>query len=160
MDEGKGGPGGALLVGVGNDFRGDDAAGLLVAREVRKLVPSSIAVTEDDGDIAHMIDAWRGYRLVILVDAARTGRQPGEIYRFDALHEQLPVFETQVSSHGVGIPDAIELARALNALPQELVVYGVEAESFRTGAPLSAPVAAAIPEVASRIAAELTRLPA
>lgn len=157
MDRAEVGSRRALVVGVGNEFRGDDAAGLLVAREVRKAAPAGVAVTEEDGDIAHLIDVWRGYELVVLVDAARTGRQPGEVYRFDALQEELSVIDTQVSSHGVGIPDAIELARSLDALPPRVIVYGIEAESFQTGAPLSARVAAAIPEVASRIAAELAR---
>lgn len=146
----------ALVAGIGNEFRGDDAAGVLVARELARAGIPDTAVSEESGDIGHMLEAWEGYDIVVLVDAVSSGQDPGTIFRFDALRDALPqVFDTQVSSHGVGIPEAIELGRALDTLPAELLVYGIEAGTFETGAPLSPGVKAAIPVVAARIGDEL-----
>ena len=35
-----------LIVGIGNSFRGDDALGLLVAREIARRHPSGVRVEE------------------------------------------------------------------------------------------------------------------
>ena len=58
------------------------------------------------------------------------------------------------STHAFGVADAVELARALDRLPERLDVYAIEGASFAAGAPLSPAVAAAIDELADLLAAE------
>jgi hydrogenase maturation protease len=67
----------------------------------------------------------------------------------------LPQGAFNLSTHGFGLAEAIELARALDQLPPRCVVYAVEAGSVVVGAPLSPPVAAAVPAVAARIREEI-----
>ena len=60
------------------------------------------------------------------------------MHRFDATDEPLPATllrRPRRTRSGVG--EAIELARALGRLPQRIVVYGIEAESFAAGDDLS-----------------------
>jgi hydrogenase maturation protease len=54
-------------------------------------------------------------------------------------------------THGFGLAGAIELARALDRLPPRFVVVGIEAQGFDHGAPLSAPVLAAIPRATDAV---------
>jgi Ni,Fe-hydrogenase maturation factor len=49
-----------LVIGIGNPDRGDDAAGLAVARNVRAAAPAGVAVIELDGDQLALLDAWDG----------------------------------------------------------------------------------------------------
>ena len=63
-------------------------------------------------------------------------------------------------SHAFGLGAVVELARALHRLPPRLVVIGVEAASFEYGAPLSAPVAAAVHVAAARVLAVLDEVSA
>lgn len=60
----------------------------------------------------------------------------------------------QVRIHGLGA--AIELARALDRLPGRLVNLAVEGTDFDLGLGLSPPVAAALPELAARVARHAT----
>ncbi len=60
-----------------------------------------------------------------------------------------------MSSHGLGLAEAVELARALGQLPRSCVVYAIEGESFAVGAPLSPPVATAVADVAARLRVEI-----
>jgi hydrogenase maturation protease len=79
---------GPVVVGVGNDWRGDDAAGLVVARRLRE---AGIPTVEVGGDPAALLDAWAGASHAIglaeAVALARTlGRVPArlEIYGIEA----------------------------------------------------------------------------
>ena len=118
-----------LLVGVGNPWRGDDAAGLEVARRVRAL-GGPVEVREIEGDASSLVDAWAGSDRVAVVDAARSGAAPGTVHVFRA--DLAPIPATLCSStHAFGVADAIELSRALGRLPRRLDVYAVEGRGLR-----------------------------
>ena len=67
----------------------------------------------------------------------------------------LPQGAFGASTHGFGLHEAVELARALEQLPSRCVVFVIEGAGFEMGAPLSAPAAAAVIEVARRLRDEL-----
>ena len=149
---------GALVIGVGNPACGDDAVGPLVAAAVARSPASAsgaIAVLDSGGDALALIDAWAGRGRVVVVDACRGGAAAGAVRRFDAGRVPLPAQFGAVSTHGVGLAAAVEIARALGRLPAALIVYGVEGARFGTGDPPSAPVVAAVDVLAARIVAEL-----
>lgn len=132
-----------MVIGVGNRWAGDDAAGLAVARRV--------GGRELEGDPASLLDAWAGADDVVVVDAAASGAPPGTIRRFDAGAGPLPARSLRSSSHAFGVPDAIELARALGRLPPRLEVYAIEGASFGAGAALSGPVERAVDELVAAL---------
>lgn len=159
-----------LLIGLGNELRGDDAAGLLVAREARRLLaeaaPSTatgggepapaVEAVELPGEPVTLLHAWEGAERVLLVDAiAASGTAPGALHRLDAVAAPLPAALGGPSSHAIGLAEAVELGRALRRLPPWLVVLGIEGERFETGAEPSPAVRAAAPVAATRALAEL-----
>jgi len=144
-----------LVIGVGNPDRGDDGVGRLVARLLRGRVPDDVRVAEHGGDAAGLIDLLQDVDCVFLVDAALSGAAAGTIHRLDcAAGDTLPA-AAGTSSHGLGVAEAIAIARALGSLPHACVVYAVEGACFAPGSELSQPVADAAAEVAGRIIAEL-----
>jgi hydrogenase maturation protease len=145
-----------LIIGVGQDFRGDDAAGLLVARRLREMAGSGVAVLENSGAAADLMAAWQEPDAVILADAVQGGGWPGEIFRFPVHETHLPVeLFPATSSHAWGVAQAAALGRVLQQLPAFLVVYGIEGRNFGLGDDLSPEVARAVPEVARRIIREI-----
>lgn len=128
-----------LVIGIGNPGRGDDAAGLEVARRLR-----TVPARERLGAGFDMIDEWEGADDVILVDAARSGAPAGTIHRFDATRVRLPATVFATSTHSMGVAQVVEVARALGLLPPRLWVYGIEATDFALGAGISAAVAASV----------------
>lgn len=148
-----------VVVGIGNDARGDDGVGPRVIALLQDRVRGHVRLVAVGDDPLAVLDAWPGADLVILVDAMCTGAPPGRVERFEPSTmpgSHLALHDTLASSHGVGLAETLELARALDRLPERLVLYGIEAASFEFGAPLSEPVAAAAAAVADRIAATLT----
>ncbi|HEY9074319.1 MAG TPA: hydrogenase maturation protease [Desulfobaccales bacterium] len=144
------------VIGVGQEWRGDDAAGLLVARQVREMGGAGVAVLENSGAAADLMAAWQRAEAVILADAVQGGGQPGEIFRFPVHERPLPVeLFPATSSHAWGVAQAAALGRVLGQLPPYLVVYGIEGRNFGLGQDLSPEVARAVPEVARRIIREI-----
>lgn len=139
-----------VVIGVGNEFRRDDGVGPAVAREVaRRGVTAEIS----DGDTVRLMESWEGAGLVVLVDAVRCSLGVDGRWHRTTLPEHGPV----ASSHGFGIPEAVELAEALDRLPERLVIFAVEVTDVDFGPGLSPAVAAAVPDVVDAILTEVRR---
>ncbi len=155
-----------VVIGVGNTLRQDDGAGVEVARRLGARVDgaaapgdAAIAVLEYEGEPLGLLELWEGSRAVVLVDAIRSGAEPGTIHRVDASREPVPVLMRGSSStHAVGVGEAVELARALGRLPERVVVYGVEGACFDAGGGLCAEVAGVMDSLAERVLREAREL--
>jgi hydrogenase maturation protease len=145
-----------IVIGVGNAWRGDDGAGLAVARRLRETAPTGVEVREHEGEASALIDAWAGAAHVVLVDAAASGAPVGAVRRFDARAKALPAQAVRSSTHAFGVPDAVELARALGRLPDRLEVYAIEGADFTAGASLTPAVARAADDLAAALARRVT----
>ncbi|MCS6912136.1 MAG: hydrogenase maturation protease [Myxococcales bacterium] len=148
-----------ILIGIGNKDRGDDGIGPAVVERVARQAPAGTVVRVLGGDAAGLLQAWEGAELAVVVDAAWSGRTPGTVHRLDATAAPLPASLGATSTHGLGLAQAVELARALGQLPPRLVVYAIEAASFAPGEGISPALASAVEEAAARIVAELEEQP-
>lgn len=148
-------PSRALVVGVGNPDRGDDAVGAQVASAVAALdLPGVDVMTREDP--TDLVQLWSGHELVVVVDAVVSGAAPGTVTLTPADEVEALAARTGPAggTHTFGVAEAVGLAGALGTLPARLRLVGVEAAGFDHGEPLSESVAAAVPvavEAVSRI---------
>jgi len=145
----------ALVIGLGNEYRSDDAVGRAVARKLKANAGEEFCVKEESGEGGALMEAWKDADFVVLVDAVESGGLPGTIRRMDARTTVIPSELFHCSSHGFGVSEGIELARALKRFPAHLIVYGIEGRSFALGVGLSPEVEAAADEVVRRVKDEL-----
>jgi len=86
------------------------------------------------------------------VDAVKTGFPAGSIRVFDPVPDAMPAQPAEKSAHGFGISQVISLARLLNqALPEKMILIGVEAMQFNIGQGLSNEVSGNLSAVAFTI---------
>ena len=131
------------VIGVGNVYRSDDAAGLEVVRRLSAV--DGVRLIEHEGHGAGLLDVWHGAAAAIVIDAASSGAAPGTIQRFDAAAGPLPArLFVSSSSHSFGVSEAIELGRSLARLPASLTAYAIEGGNFEAGTELSPAVDAAV----------------
>jgi len=143
------------IIGVGNVGRGDDAAGLLVVRQLANRLPATVDVIECSGDLTRLLEAWRDATLVVVVDAMQTGLGAGTVHVLDPA--SAPLLESpMISDHGFGLASAIELGRALGNLPERLVIVGIEGVAFETGALVSSEVRDAVNRAVDLLVETLT----
>jgi hydrogenase maturation protease len=135
-----------LVAGLGNELRGDDAAGLLAVRAVRALAVAGVDV-EEHRDAASLAESMTRHADVILIDAVAADAAPGTVLE---LALEVPALHGATSSHGLGLRHAVELAKALGADPT-VRVLGIVGDSFELGAAPSPNVVEAVAGVAERI---------
>lgn len=145
------------VIGVGNAWRGDDAMGILAARLLRERLASPVEVMEAEGDGLALLDLMEGADRVLLIDAVTGGGRPGACVRLDVSRESCWGSVVPSSTHAMGIADAIDLARALERLPKQVVVYGVEIESVESGAPLTPAVCDGLDVVIAMVMKDIER---
>ena len=161
---------GAVLIGIGNPFRRDDGIGPALVAAMGELDLPGVSLIVSDGQPSHLLDAWSGAQLAVLVDAVRReAAVPGRIHRSVVYPAQLHApskcgdvlagaareSSGSASSHRLGIPDAVGLGEALGQLPRRLVAFAVEAADIGYGPGLSAAVAASLPDLTLAVLTEL-----
>ncbi len=143
------------IIGIGNDYRHDDAAGLIVARRLKEQALDPLTIIEQSGEGAALMESWKNAEAVILIDAVHSGAKPGTIFCFDAIAQPLPTQLFHYSTHAFSLAEAVEMARALNQLPPRLIVYGIEGKNFTSGIGLSSEVNEAAQAVVARVLLEV-----
>jgi hydrogenase maturation protease len=144
-----------VVIGVGNEFRRDDGAGPQVVARLRDRAPGLVRLELSDGEPVRLIEAWAGAELAVVVDAVRADpAHAGRIHRIVIDHEHAGPGQN-VSSHGLGLAEAVGLARALDLMPGRLIVHAVEAADFGFGLGLTPAVAAAVDALAEAVLADL-----
>ena len=144
-----------VVIGVGNRMRGDDAAGVAVAEQLRPRVAAGVEIVSCNEEPSRLMEAWEGAESVLLFDTVTSGAPPGTLHRFDAGEEAVPARTFRSSTHAIGIADTIELARALGRLPRRVRVYGIEAGGFATGSELTPEVESAVAFLVKDVLADL-----
>jgi hydrogenase maturation protease len=113
------------IIGIGSPF-GDDSAGLEAARRLSAAPPAGATVVVADRPGAGLLDLLEGADAAILIDAIRSGARPGSLRDVD-LRRAEAIVSSVVSSHELGVAEALALARALGRFPSRGRFLGIEA---------------------------------
>jgi hydrogenase maturation protease len=144
-----------VVVGMGSEYRRDDGAGPAVA----DLVTREAGGVTNLGPIADPLDLlglWDDADLAIVVDAVRTGAEPGTVRLIELgtgppADPEDPTPPAGSSTHGIGLAGVLRLARAIGRAPRRVVVVGIEGGDFGQGEGLSPAVARALPHAARHV---------
>lgn len=139
-----------LFIAVGNRYRRDDGAALALADRLRAQPVAGLDIIEASDDMIRLVQIWSDHDFVIVADAVDAGEEPGTLYRRDPIASPLPRHWFGVSTHHLGIADTIELGRAMNRLPRQILFIGIQGGDFGEGEGLTPEVARSI-EVAAEI---------
>jgi hydrogenase maturation protease len=145
----------ALFVSVGNLYRHDDGAAPALAARLRAQAIPGLTIIEASDDLIRLVELWTGYDMVVVCDAVCVGLAPGTLYRRNPIACPLPRHWFGVSSHQLGLPEAIELGRAMKRLPSRMLFLGIEGRDFTAGEGLTPEVERALGPAADIVRAEI-----
>jgi len=141
----------AVIVGIGQLAAGDDGVGLVVARALAARGHE----TRESADASILLTLLEDERRVVVVDAVVDGGAPGSVRQLDT--GALVSGSAHLSSHGLGVAEALELARTLYGaqVAGDIRIVGI-AIDHPTGAMLGlSPAVAAAVEPAAVLAVAL-----
>ena len=126
------------VIGIGSPVEGDRVGMQLVERlrnapEWSQRDEIEWLVLERPG--AALLQTFSGVETVCLIDALEGGDSVRRI-----VPQELLAQEVMISSHHIGVAEALQLAELLNQLPPRLLIYGVS-DRCENYAPLSAMLA-------------------
>ena len=138
------------IIGIGSPL-GEDAVGLEAARQLALDPPAGTEVVAADRPGAGLIDLFDGAEAVILIDAVCSGSPCGTVHDLD-LRDLADAPLRPVSSHDLGVAEAVRLAAALGRLPARSRLLGIEVRPDRSPDPsqVSTAVKAALDRVVKR----------
>jgi hydrogenase maturation protease len=145
-----------LILGVGNSLCGDDSVGpRLIEMLSERTLPPDVEL-QDAGLPGWGLPTWlEGRRTVFLVDAVEMGLGVGSWRRFCPEEVKLWLQDDSLSLHQPDLACGLALAEALNLLPENLYIYGIQPAQTDLGAPLSSQVRACLPALADQIILDL-----
>lgn len=145
-----------LVLGVGNDLCGDDGLGICALESLAAFSLPDWVELASAGTPGWELPLWlKGRKKVILVDALEMGLAPGEMRRFDVEAVRLLAREGYLSLHDTDLAGGLALTEALNALPDELILFGIQPAHCMPGQGLSPQVERALPALISAILDEI-----
>jgi hydrogenase maturation protease len=141
-------PSDTLVLGLGNPLRGDDGIGSRVVQSLAgQALPDGVEVVDGGTPGLGLVSLMEGRRRVIVIDAANVGRAPGEFVCFTPAEARLLGEDPHLSIHDAGLRDALLLAEALQVLPDEVLVVGVQPARLDWDDDLSPEVEATVPRI-------------
>ncbi len=145
-----------VILGIGNPLWGDDGLGVRAVEILAGCeLPPRVSVLEV-GTPGWGLASWlEGRSRAIIIDAVHMGGTPGSWRRFTPQEVRLIAQVETISLHETGLANGLELAQALNILPDEILIYGVEPECCEPGQELSPAVTLALPGLVDAILSDL-----
>lgn len=146
--------GSTLIAGFGS-AHGDDQFGWQVIRELEQSTPARGAVLRRIRSPAELLDWLEGVEKLLIVDACESRGSPGRLHCWRWPDAELARVRG-CGSHQLGLAAVLTLAETLAQLPGEIAIVCAEGQGFAPSAPMSAEVAAAVPqavEILCRLAA-------
>ena len=146
------------IIGCGNLNRSDDGVGVVVAHSLGEYVQShgraDVSVFDAGTDGMGVMFRARGAKRLVLVDASRSGAEPGAIFKVPG-GELASDYEPAYSLHDFRWDHALYAGQRIfgASFPTDVTVFLIEAGTLELGCELSTPVSAAAARVTREIEA-------
>jgi hydrogenase maturation protease len=156
-----------LVLGIGNPLMADDGAGTRAIELLRlEALPAGVELRDGGTAGVALVSELENVERLILVDCAKMAPHPeenGQIAPIPGTWRRLELEETRLldgeatplSLHDANLRDALRLAEALDLLPEEVIIYGIQPASVEWDRPMSAQVSAALPAVVQAVLQEI-----
>jgi hydrogenase maturation protease len=140
-----------LIIGLGNEYRGDDCLGITVIEQMRQTLPDLGQYIVETSDPTRLIYRWSG-RDVILIDAVQSLQdEPGKILIADSCQALLSQDEILFSSHALGLREVFQLSCLTEQKPNSFYFIGAVGKQWGIGTTLSEKLRQTIPKIIDKI---------
>jgi hydrogenase maturation protease len=145
-----------VVIGVGNLLQKDEGVGIHAIQALEKMhLPKDIKLV-DGGTEPDLIAFTGAGDKMIIIDCAKAGGKPGDIYRFKP--EDLAAGKgTLTSAHEMGVVENLNLMSLTGNKPKDVVIIGMEPAEIDWGMELSATLKKRLPDLVKVVLGEIDR---
>lgn len=145
-----------VVIGVGNLLMKDEGIGIHAVQRLQEMeLPGDIDII-DGGTSPDIVAYTRAGNKVIIIDSAKAGGEPGDIYRFQP--EDLEDDASEIlSAHEMGVPQNLKLMALSGNEPSEVVIIGIEPGEIDLGTELSPELESKIPDIIRIVLEEIRK---
>jgi hydrogenase maturation protease len=149
------------VLGIGSPF-GDDHLGWDVVKRLQQqpslvhFSPRQLHLEYCDRPGMHLLELMRAAPTIFLIDAVKTGASIGTLHRLQ--NEDIETLSDTLSTHALGVAEAMKMGAALQLLPENVVLYGIEIGDVHGQLTLTAPIKRAIKTLTAQIERDILSL--
>ena len=150
-------PARVLILGIGNTLLTDEAVGVRVVEALQDAydLPPEVQAVDAGTSSMDMLDVIADVDLLVVLDALKAGKPLGTVVRLSG--DEVPVFfRKKLSPHQVGLSDVLASLEFAGCRPKDIVVIGVEADTFELGLEMTPAIAARVPDMMALLVGELS----
>ena len=115
-----------MLISIGNDILGDDAAGFIIGDKLGELLKTEN--NRMNSISLDMLDLMTGGKNLILIDTVCVpGKEIGLVFRFDL--DEFDEYIHLTSPHSINVPTMLKLAGLYGNVPENIHLYGINIEN-------------------------------
>lgn len=136
------------LITIGNSLRGDDG----IAARLCDALPDSASRDVCRFDLGpytgFLKDCLYGHQAAIIIDATQNGTAPGtvSIIDLDAILQREAIINLN-SCHGFSLADELRIAKQYDALPEQIIFFGIEIDKVEWTDKLSTKLENTLPQL-------------
>jgi hydrogenase maturation protease len=149
-----------VIGGIGNVLLGDDGVGPYVARllAAHYEFEEGVEVIDLGTPALDLIDQFTANDAVILIDSVHADADPGTVllYRKADIMRHAPA--VRMDPHSPALVDALLSAELFGVAPADVLLVGIQGESFEPSCSLSKSVKASLDQTIAEVLRELDRL--
>ena len=145
-----------VVLGLGNILMKDEGIGVHAIRELEKLqLPENVELI--DGGTAGLaaFASLKDVEKLIIIDALKSGRTPGTIYRFHPKDLFNNSSAHALSLHQIGVLETIAILEKTGNLPKGIVIVGIEPKEIAWGTELTNDIRDKMPDIIDIVLKEL-----
>ena len=146
------------ILGIGSPF-GDDQLGWEVIKILQQrpalshFTPEKLHIACCDRPGMHLLELMRQTKTVFLIDAVKTGAAIGTLHCFQ--NEEIESVSDSLSTHALGVAEAMKMGAILHTLPKTVILYGIEIRDIQFQFALSEPIQQAIKALSRRVESDI-----
>jgi len=144
------------IIGMGNPLMSDEGIGIhVIAQLQRVMLGDSVEVLDLGTSGMRALHELEGRDMVVFVDCALMGTEPGTIRRFTPEDVETKKIQPRLSLHEGDLLNTIALAERLGTAPERIVIFGIEPKTIDPGETLSPALAARLDQYVAAIRDEV-----
>ncbi len=144
------------IIGMGNPLMSDEGIGIHVIAQLQQMtLGDSVEVLDLGTSGMRALHELEGRDMVVFVDCALMGTEPGTIRRFTPEDVETKKIQPRLSLHEGDLLNTIALAKRLGTAPERIVIFGIEPKTIDPGETLSPALAARLDQYVATIRDEV-----